>query len=98
MARGMESIHFGHVADHAVHIRFPGLHAHDRKDGVHPVVLLAVNRFHVEAVDFENAEDIAVFNHALRDAIAMVPHVVRLFVEREPVEGSEIHCEWVDRG
>ena len=85
------SVHLRHFANHLVHIGFPSVHAHDWEDGVDTVVLFAVNRLDIKAVDFENAQDVAVFYHALRDAIPMVPHIVRLFVEWEPVEGSEVH-------
>lgn len=96
MGPGKWSVHLGNVADHAVHISFPGLHAHDGEDGIDTVVLFAVDGFYIESVDLKNAEDVAVLNHALGDAIAMVPHVVGLFIEREPIEGAEVHISWIE--
>ena len=89
------SVHLRHLANHLVHIGFPSVHSHDGEDGVDSVVLLAVNGFDVKAIYFENAQDIAVFDHPLRDAISVVPHIVRLLVEREPVESSEVHVVFV---
>lgn len=91
MANGIKSIRLRDISDHAVYVRLPSLHAEDGQYGVHSVVLLAVNGLHVESVDFENAKDVAVFHQPLRNAVAVVPHVVCLLVERQPVEGAEIH-------
>ena len=85
------SLHLRDTSNDAVNIGLPSLHSHDGKNGIHTVVLLAVNGLYIEPVNFENAKDVAILDHALRNAIAVVPHVVRLFVEREPVECAKIH-------
>ena len=93
---GPGSVHLGHIADHPIHIGFPGLHAHDGQDGIDPVVLFAVDGFHIEPIDLEDAEDVTVFDQALRDAVAVIPHVIRLFVERESIECTEVHVAWIE--
>ena len=90
------SVHLGHIANDPIDIGFPGIHAHDGEDGVDPVVLLAVDRFHIETIDLEDAEDVSVLHETLGNAIPVVPHVVGLLVEREPVEGAEVHVVWID--
>jgi len=88
---GWMSVYLRDVSNHTVHISFPGIHSHDGQDGIDPVVLLAVDRFYIETVDFENAEDVSVLNEPLGNAVAVVPHVIGLLVEGEPVEGTEVH-------
>jgi len=96
MADGVCLVHLRNVANDAFYIGFPCFHAHDGQDGVDAVVLLAVDRFYIETIDFENAQDVSVLDHALGNAISVVPHVVGLLVERKPVESSEVHIQWVD--
>lgn len=95
MAGGTWSVHLRYVADYPLYVGLPSLHAHNGKDGIDPVILLAVNRFYIEAVDFENAEDVSVLHHSLGNAVPVVPHVVGLFVQRESVESTEVHIESV---
>jgi hypothetical protein len=91
MEIGRWSVHLRYIANHPFYIGFPRVHPHNGKDGVDAVVLLAVDGLHVKSVDFENAEDISVLNEPLRNAVSVVPHIVGLLIEGEPVEGAEVH-------
>ena len=82
MDNGNWSICLGHAANDAIYVRLPGFHAQNGQDGIDPVVLFAVNRFYIESIDFENAKDVSVFYEPLRNAVSVVPHVIRLLVKR----------------
>ena len=74
-----------------VNVAFPFRNVCDGQDGVYAVVSAGVNGFDKEAVDFENAQNIAVLDDALRQADAVVPHVGRFLVEWESIESVEFH-------
>jgi hypothetical protein len=95
-ANGALSVHFGDIANHTFYIGLPSLQSHDGKDGIDAVVLFAVDRFYIKAVDFKNAEDVTVLDHSLGNAIPVVPHVVGLLIEWKPVESTEVHIHGVD--
>ena len=85
------SIQFQQVREHLVNVAFPFRNVCDGQDGVHAVVSAGVNGFDKEAVDFENAQNVAVLDDALRQADAVVPHVGRFLVEWESIESIEFH-------
>ena len=64
------------------------------------VVAAGVDGFDKKAVDLKNAEDVSVFDDALREANAVVPHVAGLLIEWKSVEGVELHgariLRWVN--
>ena len=85
------SIELEKIREDLVHIPFPLRNVSNGQNGIHTVVASGVNGLDKEAVDFKDAEDVSVLDDALRKACAVVPHVVGLLIQREPVEGVEFH-------
>ena len=77
--------------DRSVHIALPFRKVCDRQDGIHAVVSAGIDGFYIKATQFENAQDVAIFDDTLGQAYAVVPHVVRFLVERKPIEALEVH-------
>lgn len=86
-----QSIELEEIREDLVHISLPLRNVSNGQNGIHTVVPSGVNGLDKEAVDFKDAEDVSVLDDALRKACAVVPHVVGLLIQREPVEGVEFH-------
>lgn len=79
------------LADHLVHVALPLGDVGDGQDGIHPVVAPGIDGLHVESPQLENAQDVSIFDDSLGQTHPMIPHIVRLLVERKPVECLQIH-------
>lgn len=77
----LSSVQFQQVGKHLIDVAFPLRNVRNGENGIHAVVAARVNGFNKEAVDLKNAEDVSVFDDALRKAYAVVPHVGRLLIE-----------------
>ena len=74
-----------------IDVAFPFWQIGNGQDGIDSVVPSAVDGLNVKSIQLENAEDVSVLNEPLGNAVAVVPHVIGLLVEGEPVEGTEVH-------
>jgi hypothetical protein len=74
-----------------INIALPFGNVRDGQNGVDPVVSAGIDGLHVEAFEFEYAQDVSVLNDALSETNPVVPHVVRFFVEWKAVERLQIH-------
>jgi hypothetical protein len=77
---GVNSVQFEQVGQDLVHISFPFWNVCNGQNGIHTVVSARIDRFHEKAVDFEDAENVAILDDALGQAYAVVPHVARFLV------------------
>ena len=87
----LSSVQFQQVGEHLIHIAFPFRNVGNGENGIDAVVAAGIDGFDKKAVDLKNAEDVSVFDDALREANAVVPHVGRLLIEGQPIESIEFH-------
>ena len=87
----LSSVQFQQVGEHLIHIAFPFRNVGNGENGIDAVVAAGIDGFDKKAVDLKNAEDVSVFDDALREANAVVPHVGRLLIEGKPIESIEFH-------
>jgi len=74
------SIQVKQLLHHLINVALPFWNISDGQDGVNAVVAARIDGFNVEPLQLKNAKDVTVFNNALRQTNAMVPHVVRFFI------------------
>ena len=87
----LSSVQFQQVGEHLIHIAFPFRNVGNGENGIDAVVAAGIDGFDKKAVDLKNTEDVSVFDDALRQANAVVPHVGRLLIEGQPIESIEFH-------
>ena len=87
----LRSVQFQQVGEHLIDIAFPFGNVGNGENGIDAVVAAGIDGFDKKAVDLKNAEDVSVFDDALREANAVVPHVGRLLIEGKPIESIEFH-------
>lgn len=87
----MSLVQLQQVGKHLVYIALPFRNVRNGENGIDAVVASGVNGFYKKAVDLKNAEDVSVFDDALREAYAVVPHVGRFLIEGKSIEAVEFH-------
>lgn len=80
------------IRDNLVYIAFPLRQVCNGQDGIDAVIAPAVNGFHIETVEFKNAEDVAVFNDSLCQTNPVVPHIIRFLVKGKSIESGQVHA------
>ena len=80
------SIQFQQIGEHLIDVALPFRDVGDGENGIDAVVPSGINGLHEEAVHFENAKDVAIFDDALSQTNSVVPHVGSFLVEWQSVE------------
>ena len=77
----LSSVQFQQVGEHLIDIAFPFGNVGNGENRIDAVVAAGIDGFDKKAIDLKNAEDVSVFDDALREANTVVPHVGRLLIE-----------------
>ena len=85
------SIQMKQLLHDLIHVAFPFGNVCNGQDGVYAVVSAGIDGFNIKSLKLKDAQDVAVLYDALGKANAMVPHVIRFFVEWKAVERLQIH-------